>query len=135
MSTGVSSSTLKLFKPSNNSTYPAFYSNVFSGMVDNNSTEETVNYINTSFKNNIVSCTNISENKYITTPDGSKFLRIFSHDVRNNSEMFKDEESAKFNVHSANKFSTLEDIPLFTTNDSTQVGVSGIQSRVDGTNL
>lgn len=134
MSTGVSSSTLKLFQPSYTSNYPAFYSNVFSGMTENTQTgtETTKAPINTSFVDNSVYCTQFVENQYLNF-NNKTYLKIFSHDIRTNDSMFKNLEDAKFNVTSANKFSRLEDIPIFTSNSSTQVGVSGMQSRVDGT--
>ena len=137
MSTGVSSNTLKLFQPSYTSNYPAFYSNTFIGMPtgESNEQEKEVNYINPSFGDNTLSCTRIVENSYLDLANGSKYLKIFSHDIRDDQNMFKNQDDAKFNIASSNRFSRLEDIPLFTTNDSTQVGVSGLQSRVDGTNL
>ena len=129
---GISSATLKLFQPDYTSNYPAFYSNVFSGMIENTQTGTTKEPINTSFIDNGVYCTQFIENQYLNF-NNKTYLKIFSHDIRTNASMFKDSEDAKFNVSSINRFSRLEDIPLFTSNSSTQVGVSGMQSRVDGT--
>jgi hypothetical protein len=130
---GVSSSTLKMFQPTTSSSYSSFYSNTFIGMSTGEEIEPKVNYINANFGYNGVKCTRIVENKYVTMPDGSKFLKIFSHDLTNNSTIFKDEEDAKFNIHSSNKFSKLTDIPLFTTTDSRQIGASSMSSYLNGT--
>ena len=54
----------------------------------------------------------IVENKYFVASDGTKFLRIFHHDITHDSTMFGYVNEAKFSV-SSNKETRLKDIPLF----------------------
>ena len=57
----------------------------------------------------------IVENQYYYTKDGAKFLKIFSHDVRNSAELFPadpHEVVTNYITDSTNRFSRLKDIPL-----------------------
>lgn len=55
----------------------------------------------------------IVENQYLELDDGSKFLKIFSHDVTSDTTCFADANEAKFNVTATNRFSRLLDLNSF----------------------
>ena len=60
-----------------------------------------------------VSAKNIIENQYITTKDGAKFLKIFSHDVSKSQIYFSDFMEAQSCLYTPYKFSRLKDMSLF----------------------
>ena len=67
-----------------------------------------------------VNAHDIVENEYYHTPDGAKFLKIFSHDIRRNSSLFPPKTSStqsQLFTTEDNKFSRLKDLPLFKNSD------------------
>ena len=55
----------------------------------------------------------IVENQYLELDDGSKFLKIYSHDVTSDKTCFASKDEAKFNVTDTNRFSRLIDMESF----------------------
>jgi hypothetical protein len=123
---------LKLFRYDNSvtSTLKPLYATIFEGMVLNVG-EPQLNYVNANFGTNSVSCTRIIENNYVSY-NNKEYLKIFSHDIRTNPEMFKSEDDAKFNIDGPNRFSRLEDIDLFTTNSTSTTSKSSLSSSLSG---